>query len=94
MSKSYVYIISDGQDYKVGVSNNPDKRLKQLQTGNPKKLKIVNLFEVEKTKVFKMEKEAHNKIRGWYIKSGEWFKNASEFHINLIVDEVFQKYSK
>jgi hypothetical protein len=94
MNTSYIYIISDGQDYKVGVSINPNKRLKHLQTGNPKKLKIIALFEVDKKDVYKMEKEAHRKIQAWYPKRGEWFTGASEFHVNLLVDEVHQKYSK
>jgi hypothetical protein len=94
MKKSYVYIITNGEDFKVGVSVNPKKRLKQLQTGNPKKLRLVAVFEVEKKDVFKMEKEAHASISCWYMKSGEWFKNATEFHVNLMVDTVHQKYCK
>lgn len=99
MQKSYIYIITNGEDFKVGVSVNPKKRLKQLQTGNAKKLKIVNIFEVDKKDVFKMEKEAHSKVAGWYPKTGEWFKGGAEyrtteFHVNLLVDTVHQKYSK
>ena len=94
MSKSYVYIITNGEDYKVGVSKDPERRLKQLQTGNSKKLKIVSLFEVPEDVVYNMEKDAHKAVRMWYTKSGEWFKAASEFHVNLLVDTVYQKYIK
>jgi hypothetical protein len=94
MKKSYVYIITNGEDLKVGVSYDPEKRLKQLQTGNSKKLRIVSKFEVEKRDVFKMEKEAHAKIIGFYQKRGEWFKGAMEFHVNLILDTIHQKYIK
>lgn len=79
------------------MSVNPEKRLKQLQTGNAKKLRLVASFEVDKKDVFKMEREAHSKVAGWYPKSGEWFKGNSElkrteFHVNLLVDEIHQKY--
>lgn len=95
MKKSYVYIITDGEDYKVGVSDNPAKRLKQLQTGNPKKLKIVSTFELPKKELaFKVEKEAHTKIQSLYEKRGEWFKGASEFHVSMIVDTAFMKFTE
>jgi hypothetical protein len=92
--KSYIYIITNGEDYKVGVSVNPQKRLKQLQTGNSKKLSIVNTFEVPADDVYKMEKEAHKEIQICYEKRGEWFKKASAWHINVLVDKVYQKFVK
>lgn len=91
---SYIYIITNGEDYKVGVSVDPKKRLKQLQTGNSKKLTIVSTFEVSADDVYKMEKEAHREIQIRYEKRGEWFKGASAWHINLLVDKVYQKFVK
>ena len=40
---TFIYIIRcDKQNlFKIGISNNVDKRLKQLQTGNPYKLKCI-----------------------------------------------------
>lgn len=92
--KSFIYIITNGEDYKVGVSKNPNKRLKQLQTGNPKKLEIVSLFEVPSEIVYAMEREAHKAIQSKYAKSGEWFKGATAFHVNLLVDTVYQRFVK
>ena len=45
-NKSYVYILKVSSDgiYKVGVSKNVEKRVKQLQTGNPEKIEIVKTF--------------------------------------------------
>jgi len=34
-----VYFISDGTYTKIGVAVNPEKRLRELQTGNPKPFK-------------------------------------------------------
>lgn len=90
---AYIYIITDGTNYKVGVTKKePEKRLKQLQTGNPKKLKIFNSFKVPIKMVYQLEKEAHNKIKTIYPKFGEWFHGATAFHINLLVDEICQNF--
>lgn len=71
---AYIYIITDGQNFKVGVTKNePQQRLKQLQTGNQKSLKLVGSFLVPAKKVYQLEKEAHEKLKTIYAKSGEWF---------------------
>ena len=31
---SYIYIISNGEAFKVGLSKDPKRRVRQLQTGN------------------------------------------------------------
>jgi hypothetical protein len=43
----YVYLFNaEGTDvYKIGHSKHPEKRLLQLQTGNPTKIEFVNSFE-------------------------------------------------
>ena len=53
---------------KVGRSKNPSKRLKQLQTGNPNKLKLIAFFKGEGWK----EKLIHEELKYWR-KEGEWF---------------------
>ena len=40
-----IYLISDGELVKIGYSQNPIKRLNQLQTGHPKKLKLIKTFD-------------------------------------------------
>ena len=88
MKISYIYIITNGEDYKVGVSVNPKRRIKQLQTGNPETLKIAATFKLPADKVYSLEKEAHREIQYKYQKRGEWFKGATFFHINLLVDMI------
>jgi acylphosphatase len=39
--QGYVYLISDGTAYKIGYSTNPEKRVAELQTGNPRVLRLV-----------------------------------------------------
>ena len=53
---------------KVGRSKNPLKRLKQLQTGNPNKLKLIASFKGEGWK----EKSIHERLDRYRLE-GEWF---------------------
>ena len=89
---TYIYIITDGQDYKVGISKLPDKRIKNLQTGNSKILTIVEVYKVEESLVFKLEKQCHRRIQSYYPKRGEWFTQASQWHVQVLVEEVLDRY--
>lgn len=72
-----IYLISDGDKYKIGISKNPYKRLKQLQTGHPKTLKLIKIFHYEvngKITEKMMEKRIHYLLRQFRTRyNGEWF---------------------
>jgi hypothetical protein len=73
MSTSYIYIIgSDTPPYKVGISKDPGRRLKSLQTGHPRKLRILDAraTDAEKTKL--LETAIHQQLK-FYKTHGEWF---------------------
>lgn len=61
--KHYVYLFNvEGTDvYKIGNSKHPDKRLKQLQTGNPLKLVSVDIFKSDYAT--KLESFFHRKFK-------------------------------
>lgn len=72
--KKYIYVISSSKSNnspcKIGISDNPDKRVKQLQTGHPEKLEIKYKKIIENARLY--EKLLHKDIS--YIRSyGEWF---------------------
>lgn len=70
MKKDYLYIIQSdvtGQ-IKIGRSIDPDRRLKQLQTANANKLKLIAKFEGLGWR----EKLLHENLSDWR-KKGEWF---------------------
>ena len=76
-NQDYIYIISDNQNrIKVGISKNPEKRLKQLQTGHPNKLSLIftEEFECERAHLLKIEALIHKELRNRtrHMK-GEWF---------------------
>ena len=71
-----VYFISDGEYIKIGYTKRkPDNRLKQLNTGNNKKLYLLGYIQGDKKK----EKELHLKFNKYRIRqNGEWFLPSDE----------------
>ena len=67
-----VYLIQSLEEgyYKIGISKNPKKRVKQLQTGNSSELKLINSYPSEYAN--KIEKTLHN-LLSYCKKEGEWF---------------------
>lgn len=67
----YVYFIQigDSGDIKIGYTNNIKKRLKELQTGSPKKLKLLGYIDGGRTK----EQELHSQFKQYRV-NGEWFR--------------------
>jgi uncharacterized C2H2 Zn-finger protein len=85
--KGFIYIIniSNTDFYKIGMTQNPDKRLQTLQTSHPHKLIETALFRAERYKA--IEKQLHveyNDNRGL----GEWFQFTYDELHNVI------KYAK
>ena len=75
-----IYLISSEINneklYKIGITRTDvKKRLKQLKTGNPAILNIVNQFESKWA--FKIESNLHDRFYNTHI-SGEWFSLTSE----------------
>jgi hypothetical protein len=74
-----LYIIySDPNLYKIGISASPERRLKQLQTGNGQKLHLYKVYKVKDEKV--LEKRLHSML--WQNKAilgkSEWFRLCPE----------------
>lgn len=67
-----VYLIQSLEEgyYKIGVSKNPNRRLKQLQTANSSELKLIHSYPSEYAN--KIEKTIHNLFK-YCKKEGEWF---------------------
>ena len=69
--KGYVYLICDGDKFKIGVTTKSlEKRLRELQTGNPFELFISNFYMTDTP--FKLETMLHAKYFKNKIKN-EWF---------------------
>jgi hypothetical protein len=70
IKKGVVYILSDGEFLKIGMTKNVNQRLSSLQTGNPKDIKIVNTFETDNMPL--CEKVLQSKFSNYSVKN-EWF---------------------
>lgn len=69
-----VYFIADRNNglVKIGVSGDMNRRLKQLQTGNPFELEFMGWIEEDKDQ-FRIEKDLHQKYSRKHV-FGEWYK--------------------
>jgi predicted GIY-YIG superfamily endonuclease len=81
LTDMFVYAIreEDTGNIKLGISRNPEARLKQLQTGNSSKLTLVGYREAKNK--FKDEKALHQRNEALRI-HGEWFSSEVQNTIN------------
>jgi len=85
---SNIYIIEANGSYKIGESKNPDKRLKQLQTGNHCWLKINKVYKnIQYAK--NVEKLLHKRLNFCHLE-GEWFRCDIE-KIYKIIDDTLKE---
>jgi hypothetical protein len=73
MRHSYIYIIgSTAPPYKVGISKDPVRRLRELQTGFPLPLSILHQAELPVTRTKMLETVIHRNLKHQRL-AGEWF---------------------
>ena len=70
----YVYLIGEEENkdqYKIGCTKkNPEKRIEELQTGNPNKLILKAYFETDRP--YRLETMLHNRYKE-YNTLNEWY---------------------
>lgn len=71
----YLYVICD--DYndlcKIGYSEDPDRRVRELQVGNPHLLRVVHRVRVDESRVVVLERKLHSELNHCRAQ-GEWFR--------------------
>jgi len=85
----YIYVFSSENKrlWKIGFSNDPDRRLKELQTGCPFKIEEYTRIECDDN-YREVEKAIHEKLSPYKQRGGkEWYKVAKSW-INTILFEV------
>ncbi len=87
---AHLYIVQSAVTgaFKVGRSSNPERRLKELQTGSPYKLKIILVLENQGHR----ERRLHNRLMGYRSQGtyqGEWF---IEPGLASLPDDVYEKF--
>jgi hypothetical protein len=91
MIMGYVYLLfcvnKDGSEgYKIGITkNDPNKRVKQLQTGNESKIQLLKHYKSEN--YLKVEKWMHRKYNAYKTEAkNEWFSLEAEHVITFLKD--------
>lgn len=77
-ARGSIYFVQavDGGPIKIGFSRNPEHRLRGLQTGSPKELRIIALIP---NKTRQLEREFHQHLAEHRM-SGEWFEDHNEVY--------------
>ena len=97
-----VYLITDNNGFtKIGVANDADARLKELQTGNANKLTILRVFFLRRVNDYDIEKALHFRYKDCRA-CGEWFKDEgikelielSEGQIEQLIKAALKDYRK
>jgi hypothetical protein len=85
----YVYLILEvnkngDEHHKIGISKNePEKRLKQLQTGNPNRIDVLKSYESKNYK--RVEKWLHSRFDNKKtLAENEWFTLSNDDVLNFI----------
>lgn len=78
MSECYVYIMQSGQrggPIKIGVAKDPERRIRELQTGNPRTIVLrIKIKMPSRSAAYALEAWFHNKF--WAARlEGEWFQS-------------------
>lgn len=69
----YIYVIQDLEFCKVGHANDPTGRLRSMETGNPREMRIAHLFRFpDRDGAVAVEGATHRFLRDQWIR-GEWF---------------------
>lgn len=91
VKKQQLYIIRCGktQKFKIGISKDPQKRCKQLQTGNPEVLKIYFIVKIndkyQNVEAVKIETIIHQFLKehdGKHI-INEWFELSDDMVVKI-----------
>jgi len=95
----YVYVmfaemrgIYDTVNIKIGVSDNPKKRLKGVQTGCPGNVHLIRTFEAGKDAYIH---EGHfHKLYKEFSTGGEWFEFSNDYFVEKVLPEMIDYFAK
>ena len=69
----WCYFVTDGQFVKIGVSEGINRRMVEIQTGNPREISLIGLFELKTFhQALAAEHDLHKHFDKYHLR-GEWF---------------------
>ncbi|MGI9487888.1 MAG: GIY-YIG nuclease family protein [Geminicoccaceae bacterium] len=81
---SYIYVASDGETSKIGMTNNPHFRMTKLRSATKSKYQALKLWQSEKDIAAKIEKEVTQYMSFHCIKGKEWFSVSGRVLIHAV----------
>lgn len=86
----YVMVAGDDAAVKIGVSTNPGNRLRSLQTGQDRIIRIFWATELEFGDAHELERAVHARLKSalGVHASGEWYYIAPETAVGVIQREI------
>ena len=84
--------IYDSVNIKIGVSDNPKKRLKGVQTGCPGDVHLIRTFEAGQDAYIH---EGHfHELYKEFSTGGEWFEFSNDYFVEKVLPEMIKYFSK
>ena len=84
--------IFDKMNVKIGVSDNPKKRLKGVQTGCPGEVHLIHTFEAGQDAY--LHEGYFHKLYKEFSTGGEWFEFSNDHFVEKILPEMIDYFSK
>ena len=84
--------IYDKVNVKIGVSDNPKRRIKDIQTSNPLPIHLIRTFEAGKD-AYSHEGHFH-KLYKEFKTGGEWFEFSNDYFEEKVLPEMIDYFSK
>lgn len=79
--------------HKIGISNKPMKRQKQIQTGNAETVSVRYVFELrDRSVAASVEKKIHDYLSFIHIR-GEWFAFPPVFEFLIVLIILFFRFT-
>ena len=84
--------IFDNMNVKIGVSDNPKKRLKEVQTGCPGEVHLIRTFEAGQDRY--IHEGYFHKLYKEFSTGGEWFEFSNDYFVEKVLPEMIDYFSK
>lgn len=84
--------IYDKVNIKIGVSDNPKKRLKEVQTGCPGEVHLIRTFEAGQDRY--IHEGYFHKLYKEFSTGGEWFEFSNDYFEEKVLPEMIDYFSK
>lgn len=83
----FLYLITDGEFYKIGIAKAPIKRLAELQIGNARELHLLDTAGLSSTAApsTRIESKCHRQLIDRRVR-GEWFANLPSHNLRQLFD--------